>query len=239
MVIQHTSQPITTGASIIGIKYKDGVLIAGDRMCAYGNSLKYPGVPRIHQAGDSTLVGCSGEYSDFQHLQHLLDDVDEEDWIEQDGSRRGPKELGSFLGRVYYNRRSKGDPLWNQLVIGGIKPNGEPHLGYVDLQGTCFEEDFLATGFGLHLAMPILRKHCDNGKWKTLTEEQARVVVQECLELLFYRDCKASCEVQMAFARQGKTGKEIVKIEDPYRMKTFWEHKTWMKPGSERGTGSW
>ncbi|CAD7963412.1 unnamed protein product [Amoebophrya sp. A120] len=229
--------PITTGSSIIGLKYKDGVLIAGDRMCAYGGSLKFPGVQRIEQVGDCTLVGCSGELSDFQYIKDLMGDVDEEDWIEQDGSRMGPKQVASFLGRVLYNRRSKVKPLWNQLVIGGVK-HGEPHLAYVDLQGTAFEEDFIATGFGLHLAIPILRKHCEYGKYKTLTLEAAKKVATECLELLFYRDCKASMEVQ--FATVGSDSK--VTIEPPHKLKTFWEHPTWMKPGSEHtgtGTASW
>jgi len=233
-IIENTSRPITTGTSIIGLKYNGGVLIAGDRMCAYGGTLKFPGVKRLHQVGDNTVVGCSGELSDFMFLSDLLDETDEEDWIEQDGSRRGPKEIASFLGRVLYNRRSKNNPLWNQLVIGGVK-DSEPHLAYVDLQGTCFEEDFLATGFGLHLAIPILRKHAEYGKWKSLSLEQAKKVVTECLELLFYRDCKASCEVQIA--NVGSDGK--VDLGEPFKMKTFWEHPTWMKPGSERGTGSW
>ena len=51
-----------------------------------------------------------------------------------DGNSLGPKEVHSYLTRVMYNRRNKFDPLWNSLVIGGVKkgPKGEEkYLGMV------------------------------------------------------------------------------------------------------------
>lgn len=233
-IIEHTSQPITTGASVLGLKYKDGVMIASDTMVAYGNTLKFPNTSRLHLCGADTIIGASGEYSDFQCLSKLTDLLDLEDWRQHDGSRFSPKEIASFLGRRLYGKRSEMKPLWNQLVIGGFK-NGEAHLSYVDHQGTAFEEDFLATGYGMHLALPILRKHCDNDKWKTLDEKTARGVLEECLKLLFYRDCKASCEVQYAVSNASGT-----KIEDQYRLQTHWTHPTWMKTAKEMNMGtSW
>lgn len=238
MVRQHTQQPITTGASVLGIKYKDGVMIACDTMVAYGNTLKFPLTARVHSVANNTVVGASGEYSDFQAISRMLEELEEEDWVNQDGTTLGPKEVASYLGRVLYNRRSKVDPLWNQLVIGGFK-NGKHQLTYVDLQGTQFDEDFIATGFGMHMALPILREELDNGKWTTKTEAEAKAVLEKCLKLLFYRDCKASCQVQISTITNSG-----VKISEPYRLQTFWEHKTWTLPGAAlakgvAGTQSW
>jgi len=189
----------------------------------------------MHVVGGNCVIGASGEYSDFQAIQRMINDQDERDWINQDGSRLGPKQVGSYIGRKLYDRRSNMNPLWNQIVIGGIK-NGSHYLGYADLQGTCFEEDCIATGFGMHLALPILRKHADDGRWKTLDEKTAKSVLEECLKLLFYRDCKASCNVQFAVSNSNGT-----KIEEPFRLETHWTHPTWMKAGKElnKGTQSW
>lgn len=224
MAHQHTQQPITTGASILGLKFKGGVIIAGDTMVAYGSSLRFDGCQRLHRVGEKTIVGAAGEFSDYQYLQELLDDTDLEDWMNQDGYRWGPKAVASYLGRVMYNRRSKNNPLWNQLLIGGVDEEGVPQLNYVDLQGTCFAEDFVATGFGLHLALPILRKEYK----PDLTEAQAKKIMERCLELCFYRDCKASCNIQMAIATA-----EGTRIEQPYRLNTFWTHKEWTKTSAE------
>ena len=50
-----------------------------------------------------------------------------------DGNSLGPKEVHNYLTRVMYNRRNKFNPLWNTLVLGGVK-NGESYLGMVCLQ---------------------------------------------------------------------------------------------------------
>ena len=39
-----------------------------------------------------------------------------------------------------YQRRSKLDPLWNAIVMGGYDANtSTPFLGYVDLLGTTYQ----------------------------------------------------------------------------------------------------
>ncbi len=47
-----------------------------------------------------------------------------------DGNKLGPFEIHNYLNRVMYNRRNKFDPLWNSLVLGGIK-KGKKYLGMV------------------------------------------------------------------------------------------------------------
>jgi len=44
--------------------------------------------------------------------------IDEE--LLGDGHSCSPKALHSWLTRVMYNRRSKMNPLWNTVVIGGV-----------------------------------------------------------------------------------------------------------------------
>lgn len=49
-----------------------------------------------------------------------------------DGNSLGPKEVHNYLTRVMYNRRNKFDPLWNTLVLGGVK-KGQKYLGMVSI----------------------------------------------------------------------------------------------------------
>ena len=78
-----------TGASILGIKYKDGVMLAGDtlgicsflfihshyRTASYGSLARFADVKRIVPAGKFTLVGGSGDLSDFQYIIKTLDEL--------------------------------------------------------------------------------------------------------------------------------------------------------------------
>ena len=66
--------------------------------------------------------------SGLEQFESLVAD----DGAYEDGSSLGPRELYSYLKRVMYQRRSKVDPLWNQLVVAGWR-NGAPLLGTVDL----------------------------------------------------------------------------------------------------------
>lgn len=43
------------------------------------------------------------------------------DFTLDDGHKMSPKETWSYLGRVLYNRRSRIDPLWNQLICCGFE----------------------------------------------------------------------------------------------------------------------
>merc|ERR1712212_1172901 len=68
-----------------------------------------------------------------------------------------PKALHSWLTRVMYNRRSRFNPLWNSVVIGGVENDGSTYLGTVNMIGIAFKDDAIATGFGAHLALPMMR----------------------------------------------------------------------------------
>lgn len=146
--------------------------------------------------------------------------------------RRAPAEVHSYLRAVMYNRRNKFNPLWNYLLIAGVSPRtGAPFLGSVDHIGTAFEDDIIATGFGSHLAMPILRR-----RWRADMEEgEARALLEDCLRVLFYRDCRALNRIQVA-----KATKEGVLISEPYELETSWSLAAFAQPKAGADTdGSW
>jgi len=224
---QHTLSPIVTGATVIGIKYNGGVLIACDTLACYGGQKRYKDVCRMKQAGEFTLLGASGEFSDFQYVSKMLDETANEDFLHEDGYSMGPHEYSSYIGRVMYNRRSKMNPLYNQFVIVGKKKDGPTQLCFVDHQGTFFNEDFVATGFGAHLAVPLLRND-----WKAdISLEDAKQLAVKCLQLCFYRDCRAFNQIQI-----GTCDGENVTIGEPFAIDHFWGHKLWLEKRLEVAT---
>ena len=67
------------------------------------------------------MIGASGDMSDFQYLQSILDELIIEEFTEGDKHELGPQEIHEYLSRVMYGRRSKMNPLWNSLLVGGKK----------------------------------------------------------------------------------------------------------------------
>merc|ERR1712187_483778 len=177
-------------------------------------------INRLKQVGKYSLLGASGELSDFQYLGQLVDELDMEEYCDDDGCSMGPKEYASYIGRVMYNRRSKFNPLYNQFVVVGKKESEAPFLAFCDHQGTYFEEDFIATGFGFYLSMPLLRN-----EWKPdLTEEEAKKLIVKCLQVCFYRDCRAYYKIRI-----GKCNGETVEISEPLEMEHNWSHPAWLE----------
>jgi len=218
--IAHTTQPIVTGSSVIGMKYNGGVLIACDTLVCYGGQKRYKDECRMKKVGEYSLIGASGEFSDFQYLGKQLDELDNEDFFHEDGYQMGPHEYSSYIGRMMYNRRTKMNPLYNQFIVVGKKGDAPAELSFVDHQGTFFQEDFTATGFGGHLAVPLLRN-----EWRAdMSLDEAKALAVKCLKVCFYRDCKAFNRIQF-----GICDGENVTITEPFAMDHFWGHKLWLE----------
>jgi len=81
---QRTSQPITTGSSVIGLKYDTGVIIAADTLVSYGKLLRYRDIDRVFKVNDHTIIGVGGEYADFQFIKKYIDQKVTEDYCYDD-----------------------------------------------------------------------------------------------------------------------------------------------------------
>lgn len=119
-----------------------------------------------------------------------------------------PSNIYAYLSNLYYHRRSKHNPLWNAILLGGYdQKKKESFLGYVDLLGTTYSAPTLATGFGAHIAQPLLREAHEakagiDGKGPLLTEEEAEKVLGECMKVLFYRDARSLNKVRLVYPRR-------------------------------------
>ncbi|KAI7846152.1 hypothetical protein COHA_000322 [Chlorella ohadii] len=220
--------PYVTGTSVLGITYKDGVLLASDTLGAYGSTKRYKSFERLRKVNDVCVVGASGELSDFQYIMRLLEELSDDDFCMDDGHHLKPHEVHSYLCRVLYNRRNKMDPLWNSLVVGGFY-GGKPFLGTVGMIGTNYTDDHVATGFGNHLARPLMReKHRPD-----MSEEEATALMHDCLKVCYYRDKNSINKFQLA-----KVTAEGVTVSEPFALETNWNYTLFANPAAN-APGTW
>jgi len=229
---QHTTRPITTGTSVVGIVYDGGVLLAADTLLSYGSMVKSFSTPRLHSIEDRILIGASGEYSDLQEivaqvkalaLEASTTSSMESIYVDR---KISAKSLWNYLRAVMYQKRSKMDPFWNDVVVAGWdEQTSKPFLGTIDRLGTTLQENLVATGFGAYLAMPLLRE-----KYRPdLSEGEARALLEDCMKVLFYRDCRASARIQLA-----KCTSEGCIVSEPYEL----DHSNgWNAPSMVRASG--
>eukprot|EP01137_Pigoraptor_chileana_P004048 Opistho-2@45174 len=213
--ITRTTQPSVTGTSVLGVKFDGGVVLAADTLASYGSMARFMDVPRLTKINDTTLLGMSGDYADFQSVQTTLESLIIEDESVDDGHRLSPVAIHSYLTRVMYNRRSKFNPLWNEFLVAGFK-EGRSFLGFVDKLGVAYEDACIATGYGAYIAVPLLRAALE--KKPTMTEAEARKLLTDSLRVLFYRDARSLNRYQIAVVSAAG-----VKIDEPKMLDTNWD----------------
>jgi len=210
-----TLYPMVTGTSVLGIKFSDGVVIAADTLGSYGSLARYRSLSRILKVNDTTVMGTSGDYADFQYMKSVIEQkvIDEE--CLADGFSYSPKSIHSWLTRVMYNRRTKINPLWNTMIVGGMQ-EGKPFLGYVDKLGMAYEAPSVASGYGAYIAQPLLRAALD--KPTPLTQAEARDVIAQCITVLYYRDARSWNEYELAVVTAGGAS-----VEGPLQCSYNWD----------------
>jgi 20S proteasome subunit beta 7 len=195
-------------------------MIIADTLASYGSMARFTDVNRIHKVNGTTVIGAGGEYSDFQSIQHILHEATLEDFQAADRKELSPSEVHSYLTKVLYSHRSKVEPLYNQVLVAGFSQS-QPFLGYSDLYGSSFKDNVAATGFGMYLAMPILRN-----AWRPdLTAAEAQAALEDCMRVLYYRDARALNKVVLA--RADASG---VSVSPAYSLPTQWEYSRFVSP---------
>jgi 20S proteasome subunit beta 7 len=90
-------------------------------LASYGSLARFSDIQRLQPVGNHTVVGAGGDMSDFQYIKTLTDALVIEEFTAQDGHTLGPAEIHEYLARELYYQRTQMDPLWNSLVVGGVK----------------------------------------------------------------------------------------------------------------------
>jgi len=217
---RFTQTPVTTGTSVIAVQFNGGVVVAADTLASYGSLARFRNCHRLMKVNETTLLGCTGDYADYQYLQRIIEQIAIDDDCKDDGFQITPKSLYCWLTRVLYNKRSKFDPLWTTFIVAGIQ-DGKEYLAFVDKLGTAYEDPVIATGYGAYIASPLLRKAYED-KGGNLSEAEATQLVEDCMRVLYYRDARSHNKYLVGVIRNidGKVSSDIV---EPPPLQTNWE----------------
>jgi 20S proteasome subunit beta 7 len=210
---------------------------------SYGSLARFTDVKRLRKFNDKTVLGFGGDVSDMQFIERCLIDLsideqyreaadanqnDDETSISSDGL--AAENVHKYMAKFMYQRRSKFDPLWNHILVGGMDSSDKPFLAFVDLLGTTYSAPSLATGYGAHLAQPVMRlKVPDEESAAKLTEEDAVETIRQCMKVLFYRDARSLDKYSLAIIT--KSGVKMMENEQL-------ENQSWQFAERIRGYGT-
>lgn len=176
-------------------------------------------------------MGFGGDVSDMQYLDRLLNSLDISENYASNGNSLNAQNLHQYLSKIMYKRRSDINPLWNAMLVVGLDGEDRPFLRSIDLLGTTFSSPTLATGFGAHLAQPLLRKLAEKeSDVANVTRDAAVQAIQECMKVLFYRDARSIDSYSLAILEKGQK----VEIRKGQKL----EHQSWAFADTIRGYGT-
>ncbi|EDN07597.1 20S proteasome subunit [Histoplasma capsulatum] len=212
----HTQSPKVTGTSVIAVKFNGGVAIATDNLASYGSLARFTDIKRLRSFDNSTVLGFGGDVSDMQYIDRVLNFLSIEENYSTYGHSLNAQNLHTYLSKMMYRRRSEFNPLWNVILVAGFDSEEKPFLSSVDLLGNTYSAPHLATGFGAHLAIPVLRRlFPEEVPLENVQEEQAVRSLKECMKVLFYRDARSTDRYSIAVVKKdGVEMKENERLED-------------------------
>ncbi len=147
------SQQISVpGATAVGIKCKDGVVLGNDRRATWGYTVTNKTTQKLFKITDNVGMAAYGLIGDFQFVSRVLKaqatlyELDANDKI-------STKSIAKMVSNMLYSRKMA--PLYTNLIIAGVDKEG-PKVYTLDALGSLIPEEFGATGTGMLLSMGIL-----------------------------------------------------------------------------------
>uniref|UniRef100_A0AC35TSN3 Proteasome subunit beta n=1 Tax=Rhabditophanes sp. KR3021 TaxID=114890 RepID=A0AC35TSN3_9BILA len=193
---KRTTQPTCTGTSVFATVYDGGVAICTDRKVSMYKMSRFRGVTRQYQMNQFCVVAFSGDFADFQWLQNELTREELSLRLTNPSFYMTPKAVHAFLTSLLYYRRCKMDPVWTNLIVGGMQPDENdyatkvPFIGVITPKGVSYTVKSVATGMGAMLLNQVLETDV-RAKDHKLSKDEAKKLLTKLIELSIYHDCEA------------------------------------------------
>ncbi|MDN5358717.1 MAG: proteasome beta subunit [Candidatus Diapherotrites archaeon] len=162
------------GTTTVGIRGKDFVVLAADKMASMGDLAADLNTQKVHPVSKYMAITTAGLVGDLQILTRFLKARINRMKIEE-GEEPHPRRIATFLGTIL--NANKYFPYWVQILLGGWK--GEPYLASVDAAGGVTDtEPIMATGSGSPVAYGVLEANYKEG----ISEKDAIALAVQAVE---------------------------------------------------------
>ncbi|MFW9925804.1 MAG: proteasome subunit beta, partial [Candidatus Thorarchaeota archaeon] len=128
---------LPTGATVVGIKCSDGVVVATDSLITWGTHILSETGIKAFKLTDTIVLASAGLTSDYQMLVNRLQAQIKLYELNQKKDIT-VKALSKMLANTLYSRRMA--PLYVQTVVVGIDSDG-PQLFTLDMGGSLIPDE--------------------------------------------------------------------------------------------------
>lgn len=168
--------------TIIGIKTKEGVVLASDKRASKGFFIGSKIVQKISKIDDTLAIAIAGQLSDAEHLIKMA--AAERKLIElRRGFPLSVKESSRLIANLAYSGLRNYQPYYVELLVAGVDSTGS-HVNVADMSGAITNEDFAASGSGAPIAYGVLESLYN----KEISNEVAKEIASKAVSAAMERD---------------------------------------------------
>ncbi len=168
-------------ATALGLKFKDGVVLAADRRVSYGTFILSKSARKVFLINDLVGISTAGLPGDFQELVDVV--LFNLSMYELDLDKKAtPTNVAKLLSLLLYQGRFRGI-YYAELIVGGLEED-RPKLLVLDPAGGLLEEKYVAVGTGAQIATGILERNYKDD----LDEEGALDLAEKAMREAISRD---------------------------------------------------
>jgi proteasome beta subunit len=191
-----------TGATVVGIKCTDGVVVATDSLITWGTHVLSEKGIKAFKLTDTIVLASAGLTSDYQMLVNRLQAQIKLYELNQKKSIT-VKALSKMIANTLYSTRMS--PLYVQTVVVGVDAAG-PQLYTLDMGGSLIPDEFTATGTGTGTAYGVL----ENSLKVAVTVKEAEEIAIKAVKASISRDIQSGGDIRVMSVTESGVTERVV-----------------------------
>ncbi|MHA1376947.1 MAG: proteasome subunit beta [Candidatus Helarchaeota archaeon] len=177
----------------LGIKTKEGIVIAADRRVSAGESfIASKKGKKIHVIDKRIGVSIAGLVSDAQDIIDRLN-AELKLYNYSRGHKMRIEAAAQFIAKVFHSNYRARAPIMTQLLIAGTD-DGAFHLYEMDPSGALLPDDFISTGSGSPISYGVL----EGGYREDLTLKDAEKLAYKAIAAAIERNPQTGNGIDIA-----------------------------------------
>jgi proteasome beta subunit len=193
------------GATVVGISYNEGVVLAAEKRVSFGNFVVNKQIKKTFSVTDHVGAACAGMIADMQVLVRQVEALAK---IRKLETRREvpPNSVAKLMSVIMFERRYF--PLLTQVIVGGI--NEKPEIYTLDPLGSVLPDDYAAVGTGAEMALGII----DSEFKPDMSEENVRELATRAIKSAIQRDAASGDGIDILFVTRAGHREETISLKN-------------------------
>jgi proteasome beta subunit len=191
------------GATVVGMTFKDGVVLAAEKRFTYGKFIMSKTGKKVFKITDKVGAACAGMISDMQVLVRNMQALIK--LRELDVNRpSSPSSVAKLMSILMFENRLL--PLLTQVIVGGV--GEKPEIYVLDPLGSLIKDQYACVGTGAETAIGMIE-----AEYKAdISEEEAKKLAIKAIKSAIQRDASSGDGVDMLIITREGVKEETVQF---------------------------